>query len=83
MAKKPETKKQAKPSPKEQKELQEKYTKVFKKVVEAIQTEENIAIVYQVMVDILVQLEGQIKQETGSGCGQDCSSCDDCGPTDK
>ena len=68
---------------KEEKELQEKYTKVFKKVVDVVQSEENVAIVYQVLVDILTQLEQHIKQEMGGGCGHDCNSCNECGPMPK
>jgi cytochrome c556 len=77
--KKPENKKEKakEPTPKEEKELEEKYAKVFKKVVEAIQEEENVAITYQVLVDILTQLEQHIKSQMG-GCSHDCGSCHDC-----
>ncbi|MBN1923176.1 MAG: hypothetical protein JW791_00250 [Nanoarchaeota archaeon] len=63
----------------EQKELQEKYVKLFKSVVEIIQKEENVGIVYQVLVDIVTQLENQIRSQMGSNCsscGHECSECD-------
>jgi uncharacterized protein Veg len=74
---------QEKQESKEQKELQEKYAKVFKKVVEIVQSEENVAIVYQVLVDILTQLEQHIKEQMGGGCGHDCGSCGECEPKPK
>lgn len=81
--KKPAKTEEKKLDSKEQKELQEKYTKVFKKVVDVVQSEENVAIVYQVLVDILTQLEQHIKSQMGSGCGHECTSCDECEPKPK
>ncbi|MFA5303381.1 MAG: hypothetical protein WC393_02485 [Candidatus Nanoarchaeia archaeon] len=81
--KKPEKNEEKKQESKEQQELQEKYTKVFKKVVDAVQSEENVAIVYQVLVDILTQLEQHIKQQMGNGCEHDCTSCNECEPKPK
>ncbi|MDD4354167.1 MAG: hypothetical protein PHN56_06975 [Candidatus Nanoarchaeia archaeon] len=81
--KKPAKTEEKKQESNEEKELQEKYTKVFKKVVDVVQSEENVAIVYQVLVDILTQLEQHIKQEMGSGCEHDCSGCNECGPAPK
>jgi len=80
MAKEKETikKKEEKLISKEEKELQEKYAKIFGEVVKIVQSEENVALVYQVLVDILVQLEQHIKQQMGGGCGHECDSCKDC-----
>jgi len=61
-----------------EKELEKKYKNLFKDVVEAVQKEDNISIVYQVLVDILMQIEEQVRSETGDGCSGSCSSCDHC-----
>ena len=78
MAKKAEIKEEKKELSKEaQEELQEKYKKLFKKVVTTIQEEENIMVTYQVLADILMQLEQHISSQMG-GC-KDCGhECDDC-----
>ena len=69
-----------KPSEKEQKEMQEKYTTLFKDVVKTIQKEENVGIVYQVLADILMQLEQNLRaQMNGSDCSHSCNhNCGDC-----
>ena len=81
--KKPQKTEEQKIDAKQQQELQEKYTRVFKKIVEIIQSEENVAIVYQVLVDILTQLEEHIKKQMGQGCGPNCKSCDECNKEQK
>ncbi|MDD2678597.1 MAG: hypothetical protein PHT91_01735 [Candidatus Nanoarchaeia archaeon] len=85
MAKKNETikKKGENPDLNKEKELQKKYAEIFKKVVGAIQSEENAALVYQVLMDILMQLEQHARAQMSGGCGHDCSSCSDCSPKPK
>lgn len=58
---------------KEQEELVKKYKKVFEKVVNVVESEKNIGIVYQVLVDIITQIEQQYGVKS-----KKCDSCTDC-----
>ena len=64
-----------KPSKKEMADLQNKYKDLFVDVVNVIKKEKNVAVVYQVLVDILMQIESQVKMQCGDN---DCSSCQGC-----
>ena len=64
-----------------EKELEKKYKDLFKDIVGIVQKEENISVVYQVLVDILMQIEKQVRSEMGGGCSTDCSSCSHCDPS--
>ncbi|VVB74954.1 Uncharacterised protein [Candidatus Tiddalikarchaeum anstoanum] len=77
---KKEAKKEEAPKQPDMKVLEERYKKLFNSVVEVIQKEENAVIVYQVLVDILMQLEKQIKSQMGNkeNCSQSCDSCKTC-----
>ena len=70
------------PSKKEIADLEKKYKGLFMDVVNVIKKEKNVAVVYQVLVDILMQIESQVKQskhQHDSGCGPDeCGSCSEC-----
>ena len=75
---KKEVKKDVKEAPKADiKVLEEKYKKLFNDIVNIIQKEDNAVIVYQVLIDIVTQVESQIKGQMG-GCGQNCGSCETC-----
>ncbi len=63
-----------KPKKIKKEELKERYKNLFMDVVNVIQKEKNAGIVYQVLVDILMQIESQIKNK----CGDDCGSCPSC-----
>lgn len=79
MVKKTDTKKSKeikKPNKKELAELENRYKALFMDVVNVIKDEKNVAVVYQVLIDITMQIEGQIKSQCGPEC--DSGSCSGC-----
>ena len=57
-------------------ELEKKYETLFQKMVKTIESEDNVSLVYQVLVDLLMQIEEQVKKEY-DGCSGSCDGCND------
>ena len=59
------------------KELEEKYKSLFNKIVKTIKEEENVTIVYNVLLDILTQMDEQLRSK--HECPECSDECNECG----
>ena len=56
--------------------LEKQYETLFNNLIKVIEKEDNVSLVYQVLVDLIMQIEEQVKNDLGS-CSGNCGGCND------